>query len=146
LSISAQLTGGTSLGELQRLTLTARNLSATAASGVVVRFATPGFLRLAANTCMLSSNGNERSWSIGALAGSAISVCTVDLSNAGVGASAMTVSIAGNGTDPVLSNNEIRLNLGVNAPAVPLFDQRGLGLLLILLGGLGLFMQTRKRA
>ncbi len=125
-------------------TLTATNAGPGAAAGVVVTDTLPASVTYVSNTCGATFAAPTLTWTIGALANAASATCSINVTVATAGNIVNTASIVTTSTDPNAANNAGTASVvGGVAIAVPLVSQLGLLLMIVLVGGVGVWLYRR---
>jgi uncharacterized repeat protein (TIGR01451 family) len=125
-------------------TLTATNAGPGAAAGVVVTDTLPAGVTYVSNTCGATVVAPTLTWTIGTLANAASATCDINVTVATPGSIVNTASIVTTSTDPNPGNNTGTASVvGGVAIAVPLVNQLGLLLMIVLVGGVGVWIYRR---
>lgn len=138
----AQLALGTTFTK----TLTVTNNGPAAATAITVVDTLPFQLQHVSNNCAATVSGQTVTWNIASLANGATATCGIVVRVNGTGQFTNTASItASTPADPTPGNNTTSVTFsGAAQAAVPTLNLFGIGALLALFGGLGMFLIGRR--
>ncbi len=118
-----------SVGGNVEFTLTARNLSAQAASNVVVTDPIPTALSFLSSNCSANFSSGVLTWTIGNLAANATQSCLVQTRAAAIGNIVNRASISAAGVDPQTSNNTANASVQITGVPIPATTRLSLAIL-----------------
>jgi uncharacterized repeat protein (TIGR01451 family) len=132
------------IGDTITYTLTASNAGPGAADAVTVTDTLPANVTYVANSCGATFVAPTLTWTIGNMVNGAGVSCDIDVTVASAGGIVNTANIASTTNDPNVANNAGTSTLagGVALP-VPLLNTLGLLFLVVLVGGLGIWISRR---
>ncbi len=137
--------GPVALGDVGTFGLTVNNTGPSTAINVVVTDVLPADVLYISDTCGGSVVGDVFTWAVGDLGMNASASCTVTVSLL-VAEVSNTATVTSDTSDPNLADNTSTTILSRNIEPVPTFGSWGLLLLLLGLGGVGLWFLPRLSA